>query len=68
MRTIIYKDRNAICEIKHEGKRVFSISGCEKDKIAESLRNKKGTDYIWKDLVEIIDTEAGYAIETFSSN
>lgn len=64
MKTIIYKNKKEVCEIKHEGKNVFLISGCEKDKVAALLKNKKGRDYIWKDLIEFIDVDAGYTIST----
>ena len=64
MKTIIYKNKRTVCEIKHESKNIFSISGCEKDKVATFLKEKKGRDYIWNDLIELIDVEAGYTIKS----
>jgi len=64
MKTIIYKNGNTVCEVKHEGKKVISISGCEKDRISALFKKRKGREYIWKALIEFIDVETGYTIET----
>jgi len=68
MKTIVYKNKKAVCEIKHEGKNVFSISGDEKDKIAGLFKKGKVQDYIWKNLLEFIDMEEEYTIKIERNN